>query len=221
MIRKEDPMKRLPVYWGLILFCGLMGTANADIYSWVDADGIRHFSNHVPPKAAEAVEITLETPHVPPTAEEQLEAQKAEILAEAARKIAAMEAENMERLRSAERKIESAKQEAARAREEAEELRKTAEEKSRRVDKTVVYYGDFPSPPRKPFHKKKPVQLPSSIRKELQHMPYEGRINHPGQKPREIGKAGHTNKPQPNSMHRPGGLPPGAGMPPGFLLRVR
>ena len=219
MSRKEDPMKTSPIFWGLILFCGLTGTANADIYSWVDADGVRHFSNHVPPKAAETVEITLETPHVPPTAEEQLEAKKAEILAEAERKIAEMEAENMERLRSAERKIEAAKQEAARALEEAEELMKAAEEKSRSVKKTVVYYGYFPHGRPVPYHKKEPVQLPSAIRKGLQHMQYETPKKNPGQKPRELSKAGYMKQPQPNRMNRPGGFT--VKRPPGLLLRVR
>ena len=210
-------MKRLPVYWGLILLCGIVGTANADIYSWVDADGVRHFSNHVPPKTAEAVEISLETPHVPPTAEERLDAQKAEILAEATRKIAEMEAEIMERQRAAERNIEAAKQEAAQALAEAEELMQAAEEKSRSADKTVVYYGYFPYRPLKPFHKKRPVQLPSGVRKDLQHMQYEPRKHNPGQKHRE--PPGHMRQPQPNSVHRPGGSP--AGMPPGSLLRIR
>ena len=212
-------MKTSPIFWGLILFCGLTGTANADIYSWVDADGVRHFSNHVPPTKGVAVEISIETLHVPPSAEEQLEVQQAEILAEAQQKIAEMEAESIERLRAAERKIEAARQEATQAREEAQDLLKAAEEKSRNVNKTVVYYGYFPYRPHEPFHKKMPVQLPSRVGKDLQHMPYETLKSNPGPKTHELSKAGYQNRTRLNSVHRPGGFTVKG--PPEFFLRVR
>ena len=214
-------MKKLTIFLGMLIFCGLTGAAHADIYSWVDADGIRHFSNHVPPKALEAVEITVEKPYVPPSTEELLEAQKAEILAEAERKIGELEAESLERLRSAQREIEAAKQEAAQALEQAEELRKAAEEKSRSIHKTVVYYGYFPYPRHLPYYKKERLHPLPHDRKDPSKKQFDGRKPNPGRRPLETRMAGRQNPNRPNSVHRPGGFQTGVGMNPGLLLRVR
>lgn len=212
-------MKKLALCLGGLLLSGIAGAASADIYSWVDAEGIRHFSNHVPPKSAEAFEITVETPYVPPSAEELREAQKAEILAEVERKIAEMEAANVERLRSAQREIEAAREEAASAIEEAEALKKAAELNSRPVKKTVVYYRYFPHHPGEHFHQKKPVPRQSGIRKHHRPGLSEGRLNHLGPKSRKWGRSGYQAPRGTNRIHPSGRF--GPDRPPGFLLRIR
>jgi TolA-binding protein len=137
MSREEDLMKALPVILGLLLFCGLNGAANADIYSWTDADGIRHFSNHAPPEGAKVVAIDSELPYVEPSDEELQEAQQAERLSEAQRKIAEIEAERIERQRADERKIEESNQKATQALLDAPKPLKAREKKSSYGKKTV------------------------------------------------------------------------------------
>lgn len=114
-------MKILSILLGLIIFYCLPGAVGADIYSWVDADGVRHFSNHAPPDGAKRVDMIEEIPYERPSAEEISEMRREEMLEEAREEIEEMKTESLERMNAAERKVEEARQKADQALREAEE----------------------------------------------------------------------------------------------------
>jgi len=212
-------MRILAVFLGLLLFCGLAGTASADIYSWTDAAGVRHFSNHVPPKSAGDVEITSETAYVAPSEEERLAAQQAEQLAEAQQKIDAMEAERKAWLNTAEREIEADRQDAEKALQEAEAKLKAAEAEIGSVHKHVVYSGYFPNYRRMLFHRKELVHSPLGAGHDLHKKRFESRKGISGPMPRQQGNLDRLNQPRLNRGNSPGGFP--AESRPDLLLRVR
>ena len=48
-------MKLLVIFSSIIFFCFLTSTSSADIYSWLDENGITHFTNYSPPSGARLV----------------------------------------------------------------------------------------------------------------------------------------------------------------------
>jgi len=218
MSQEEDRMKMLPVFLGLIIFYGLTGAVSAEIYSWTDAAGVRHFSNHAPPKEAEVVSVIEETPYVEPSAEERLQVQQAERLAEAQQEIAEVEAERIERQRATEREIEAANRKAARAIEEAEERLKAAGEKSDSSKSKSIYSVYFPIRPHFPFHSKERIHAPLRDRPDLHKKSFDGRKGISIRKFNDRGP-GHLDLPGRNRVHCSGGF--AADEHPGIPLRIR
>jgi len=212
-------MKTLPVFLGLIIFFGLAGMATADIYTWTDADGVRHFSNHTPPNQAEAVVLFEEVPYVEPTAQELREAQQAERLAEAQQEIGELEAERMERQREAEREIEAARQKADRALQEAEERLTEARKKSDSSRTTGIYSIYYPIRRHFAPHGKLRIHSPLRSWPDFHKKRFENRKDFSIRKPFDRHGRGRLEQPWRDRVRRPGGF--SADRHPGILLRIR
>jgi hypothetical protein len=140
--------------------------AAANLYHWTDADGIRHFSNTLPPNGAEASVLMEEIPYDPET-DAQRRTQEDAMLEERE------SAEIQERLEAAEREAEEARRQAEEAKRKADRLEKEIE--AQEDDRSYgVYYprrqpghrppGWRPPGPRPPAHRppgqKPPVWRP-------------------------------------------------------------
>ena len=107
--RREAAMKRLnimvmtlAVFW----FAGFaVSAAGAEIYAWTDEDGVKHFTNHAPPKQATLFMKTREIPH-----DEEADKQRSEMdrLEVARQELAEREAFLQEQQLAAERRIATA-----------------------------------------------------------------------------------------------------------------
>jgi hypothetical protein len=51
----EIPMKLLAIFSSILFVCFCTSTSSANIYSWVDENGITHFTNYSPPPGAKLV----------------------------------------------------------------------------------------------------------------------------------------------------------------------
>lgn len=218
-------MKIFPAVMGVIISCGLAGAAAADIYSWTDAQGVRHFSNHAPPAGAANVDVTAELPYRPPTAQELLESQKAELLAAAQARIEEMEAESLEKLRDVKRQAEEARQKAEQARQYAEEQLQAAAEKSAYSKSRVLYSGYYPYYRPNPYFRKERIHSHFRARPELHKKHFEPRSPFKGHGGISVRK--HVNRLGPSQrhpalhkgVHRPGGFAIDGRS--GIMLRIR
>ena len=155
------PMKKP----GLIisLSCGLLFgllaaalPARADIYSWTDEDGVRHFSDR-PPQNSHNVAVAPEIP-LDPEADEKSRAALQEMLQQVEEERQVSEKRELEkRLERTEKKLEAAERKAEQALDQAKEARGIAEEKQRRREVYVVPWigpgkgGGKRPMPRKPY----------------------------------------------------------------------
>lgn len=128
-----------------ILLCCLYTTVYADIYTWVDENGVKHFTNYSPPAHAEVIMKTEELPHDEQADQQRMAAERQERLVAAWQELADKEAELLDRQRAAEQQIEAANTRAEEALREAEALLNEAEERHNRYSNSgFVYYGYYP-----------------------------------------------------------------------------
>ena len=127
----------------VLLFC-LNTTVDADIYTWIDENGVKHFSNFAPPPNAEVIMKTEELPYDEQADQQRMAAERQERLVAAWRELADKEAELLDRQRAAEQQIEAANLRAQEALREAEALLNQAEEKHNRYSSGGAYYGYYP-----------------------------------------------------------------------------
>lgn len=137
-------MRRLYLSVVSMLICCLYTTGYADIYTWIDEGGVKHFSNFSPPANAEVLMKTEELPYDEQADKERMEAERQERRVAAWQEIADKEAELLERQQAAERRIEAANLKAEEALREAEALLNEAEEKyNSRSTRGYWYYGYY------------------------------------------------------------------------------
>jgi hypothetical protein len=53
--KKGTLMKLLTIFGVMFLICLFTSTSSADIYSWTDKSGVRHFTNYSPPPIAKLI----------------------------------------------------------------------------------------------------------------------------------------------------------------------
>ena len=135
-----------------LLVAGLWGQgAQADIYSWVDGDGVRHISNVNPPPGAEVFLRTPSSPS-PPSAEKapaQREASTVEedLRARGKERLRERQTALEDRLAATEEKVEDAQRALEGARERLAAAR-TRYESERRFAGSFVYGTGFVATPR-------------------------------------------------------------------------
>jgi hypothetical protein len=128
-----------------VLLCWLISTADADIYTWIDENGVKHFSNFAPPANAEVIMKTEEMPYDEQADQQRMAAESQERLVAAWQELADKEAELLDRQRAAAQEIEAANTRAQEALREAEALLDEAEERYRRnSSRSTVYSGYYP-----------------------------------------------------------------------------
>ncbi len=123
-------MRRLLIFTASILLCCVYSTASADIYAWVDENGVRHFTNYAPPPQAEVIMKTEELPYDEQADNERLETERLDQLTDALQAVAEKEAQLAEMQLAAEKRIESANRKAQEALEQAESLLNQAQYES-------------------------------------------------------------------------------------------
>ena len=109
-----------------LIICSAVTVARADIYEWTDENGVKHYSNHLPPDGSTVLMKTKEEPYDEAADRARMEAERRERL-ELARlenerrelELRLREAELEQRLAEAERIAEDALREADYYREES------------------------------------------------------------------------------------------------------
>ncbi|MGD9303961.1 MAG: DUF4124 domain-containing protein [Desulfobacterales bacterium] len=137
-------MRRLYLFVVPVLLCILNTRVDADIYTWIDENGVKHFSNFAPPANAEVIMKTEELPYDEQADQQRMAAERQERLLAAWQEIADKEAELLDWQRAAEQEIEAADLRAQEALREAEELLSEAEESYNRCSNSGLYYGYYP-----------------------------------------------------------------------------
>lgn len=138
-------MRRLYLFVVPVLLCCLNTTVDADIYTWIDENGVRHFSNFAPPTHAEVIMKTEELPYDEQADQQRMAAERQERLVAAWQELADKEAELLDRQRAAAQEIEAANDRAQEALREAEALLDEAEERYNSYsNRGYVYYGYYP-----------------------------------------------------------------------------
>ena len=138
-------MRRLYLFVVPVLLCGLITTADADIYTWIDESGVKHFSNFAPPAHAEVIMKTEELPYDEQADQQRMAAERQERLVAAWQELADREAELLDRQRAAAQEIETANDRAQQALKEAEALLNEAEERYNSYsNRSYGYYGYYP-----------------------------------------------------------------------------
>jgi hypothetical protein len=99
-------------------------TANGDIYAWTDENGVKHFTNHVPPKQAT---LFMKTPEIPHDEEADNQRREMDRLAVARQELAEREAFLLEEQQAAERRIAAANARADEAIQEADHILQKAQ----------------------------------------------------------------------------------------------
>jgi hypothetical protein len=139
-------MKRFTLFVIIFLF-GLSGSiANADIYKWIDENGVIHFTNYSPPKQARVLMKTTEIPYDEAADKDQMKAERLEWLALAELELAEKEALLERRQREADERMAEADQKAEEALQRATELAEKAESQYERDRISYVYptYYKYP-----------------------------------------------------------------------------
>lgn len=107
---------------GLAAF--LIPAASADIYSWMDEDGVRHFTNQAPPKHAKLLIKSPEISHDEEAHERRLEEDRLEL---ARQELAEREAFLLQQQLEAERRLAAANARAEAALQQADQILQEAE----------------------------------------------------------------------------------------------
>ena len=118
----EGSMRPMLIFLTSIMFCCVCSTAGADIYAWVDENGIRHFTNYAPPLQAKIIMKTEEIPYDRQADAERLESERLDQLTAALQAVAEKETQLIEMQLAAEKRIEEANRKAQEALEQAESL---------------------------------------------------------------------------------------------------
>lgn len=139
---KWPPMKRQSLIYILygVLCSGCMTAglpAFADIYSWTDENGVRHYSDTLPEDAG-MVTVTPEIPHDSEADQNTWQAHQEMIRQVEQEQRESEKNELEERLKRTEKKLQTAERKADKALEEAKAARNIAEEKQRRREVYVV-----------------------------------------------------------------------------------
>ena len=122
-------------------FSGLMiPAAGADIYSWTDENGVRHFTNQRPPKHAELLMKTREKPHDDEAEQKRLEEDK---LAAIRQELAEREAFLIQQQAAAERRLAAANARAEATLQEADRILLEAEEAAEN-NRSGSYWYSYP-----------------------------------------------------------------------------
>lgn len=109
----------------------------ADIYSWTDENGVRHFSDR-PPNNSHIAEVVPEIPH-DQQADEKSRAAYQEMMQQVEEEQQASDKQELEkRLERTEKKLEAAERKAEQALDQAKKAQGIAEEKQRRREVYVV-----------------------------------------------------------------------------------
>jgi hypothetical protein len=137
-------MRRLYLLVVPVLFFCIDTTVDADIYTWIDENGVKHFSNFAPPANAEVIMKSEELPYDEQADQQRMAAERQERLVAAWQELADKETELLDRQRAAEQQIETANVRAQEALREAEALLNQAEEKYNRYSNSGAYYGYYP-----------------------------------------------------------------------------
>jgi hypothetical protein len=127
---KGGRMRRLLFVSASILFYCACSTASADIYAWMDENGVRHFTNYAPPPQAKVIMKTKELPYDRQADEERMQTERLDQLAAALQEVAEKEAQLAKMQLEAERRIEAANRKAQEALEQAESLLNQAQYES-------------------------------------------------------------------------------------------
>ena len=126
------------LYGVLCLGCMAAGLpVFADIYSWTDENGVRHFSDTLP-READMVSVTPEIPHDSEADQSARQAHQEMIQQVEQEQRESEKNELEERLKRTEKKLQAAERKADKALNEAQEARNIAEEKQRRREVYVV-----------------------------------------------------------------------------------
>ena len=115
-------MRPMLIFLTSIMCCCVYSTAGADIYAWVDENGIRHFTNYAPPPQAKIIMKTEEIPYDRQADTERLESERLDQLTAALQAVAEKETQLAEMQLAAERRIEEANRKAQEALEQVESL---------------------------------------------------------------------------------------------------
>jgi len=153
-------MKRLNLRVLILVIFGFFGfaasTASADIYAWTDENGVRHFTNHVPPKQST---LFMKTPEIPYDEEADNERREMDRLAVARQELAEREAFLLEQQQAAERRLEAANARVDETLREAERILKDAQAASEDTNYgSYIGFGYgyyYPYYRHKPHHHKK------------------------------------------------------------------
>jgi hypothetical protein len=108
--------------FGIAFF--MIPSASADIYSWTDEDGVRHFTNQAPPEHAELLIRSPEISHDEEAHDRRLEEDRLEV---ARQELAEREAFLLQQQMEAERRIAAANARAEAALEQADQILQDAE----------------------------------------------------------------------------------------------
>ncbi len=135
-------MGRLQIILATVLLGCVYSTVSADIYSWEDENGVRHFTNYAPPVQAQVIMKTEELPYDEQADAERMEMERQERRAAALQEIAEKEARLAEMQQAAEQRIEAANRKAEEALQQAESLLDEAENNYNRYSSGG--YGYYP-----------------------------------------------------------------------------
>jgi len=135
-------VRRILIFSASIFFCCVYSTASADIYSWIDENGIRHFTNYAPPPQAKIILKTEELPHDQQADNARVETERLDQLTTALQALAEKEAQLAEMQAAAEKRIEAANRKAQEALDHADLLLNEAQHES--YGHGSSGYGDYP-----------------------------------------------------------------------------
>ncbi len=136
-------MRRMIIFLTSICFCCVYSTAGADIFAWVDENGIRHFSNYAAPPQAKFVMKTEELPYDQQADTERMESEPLDQLAAALQAAAEKEIQLAGMQLAAEKRIEDANRKAQEALEQSESLLNEAQHGP--YSYGASRHGDYPS----------------------------------------------------------------------------
>ena len=152
-------MKRFKTLVMILAAPGIAGlvvsTASADIYSWTDENGVKHFTNHAPPKQAA---LFMKTPEIPYDEDADNQRREMDRLEAARLELAEREAFLMKEQQAAERRIAAANAKADAALQEADQVLQYAQDAA---EATASYrtgsfgYGYYYPYYRRPYRYKK------------------------------------------------------------------
>jgi hypothetical protein len=135
----------------ILVSCLWVQVGNADIYVWVDENGVKHFSNGNPPAHAKVLMRTKEIPYDESADHARQETERQQELLQAQTEILEIEAQLAEQQVELQRRIAEADRKAEEALQHTEDLLDYAND---RYDSDHKYYSDYAYYPKnfKPRH---------------------------------------------------------------------